>query len=223
MFINGVLETSGSGSGGNPIRNTTEDTGIGALLTVGSPTGPTLLFYGYISNLRLVKGVAVYTARFIPSTAPLTSTQSANVNGNPSSAITGTQTLLLTCQNMSGGFIDYSQANNGTGWSISLGTGTVTNNTLSPFTLIPSINMSVNNKANVLVITSTDTNVNSNLNILGNNSINSNGNVSFGSNANVSFANIANLYIPGGKAGYVLITDGKGKLSWANLAAISKL
>jgi hypothetical protein len=220
MFINGVLETSGGGTGGNPLRNTTEDTGIGALLNANSPTSPTQLFYGYISNLRLVKGVAVYTSVFTPSTLPLTSTQSANINGNPSTAITGTQTVLLTCQY--GGYIDYSKANNGSNWAISLGTGSVTISALSPFTLLPSINMSVNDKANVLVITSTDTNVNSNLNVLGNNSINSNGNVSFGSNANVSFANIANLYIPGGKAGYVLITDGRGKLSWANLSAISK-
>ena len=52
-------------------------------------------FPGYISNLRLVKGVAVYTAAFTPPTLPLGATQSANVNGNPSAAITGTQTSLL--------------------------------------------------------------------------------------------------------------------------------
>jgi len=46
---------------------------------------------GYISNLRLVKGTAVYTANFTPPTAPLT-------------AISGTS--LLTCQN--GRFIDNS-------------------------------------------------------------------------------------------------------------------
>lgn len=46
---------------------------------------------GYMSNLRLVKGTAVYTANFTPPTAPLT-------------AISGTS--LLTCQN--GRFIDNS-------------------------------------------------------------------------------------------------------------------
>ena len=49
----------------------------------------------YISNVRWVKGVAVYTGAFTPSTQPLPATQSANVYGNPSAAITGTQTSLL--------------------------------------------------------------------------------------------------------------------------------
>jgi hypothetical protein len=47
--------------------------------------------YGYLSNLRIVKGTAVYTAAFTPPTAPLTAT--AN-------------TSLLTCQ--SNGFVDNS-------------------------------------------------------------------------------------------------------------------
>ena len=50
---------------------------------------------GYISNFRVVNGVAVYTGAFTPSIAPLTITQSAGTN---ISAITGTQTSLLTLQ-----------------------------------------------------------------------------------------------------------------------------
>jgi hypothetical protein len=46
----------------------------------------TTYFPGYISNLRVVKGTAVYTTNFTPSTTPLT-------------AVTGTQ--LLTCQSNS--------------------------------------------------------------------------------------------------------------------------
>ena len=51
--------------------------------------------WGYISNFRIVKGVAVYTSNFTPPTGLLGNTQSANQNGNPSAAITGTQTSLL--------------------------------------------------------------------------------------------------------------------------------
>ena len=53
-------------------------------------------FNGYLSNLRVVKGVAVYTGNFTVPTSPLTATQSAGTN---ISAITGTQTSLLTLQN----------------------------------------------------------------------------------------------------------------------------
>ena len=86
MYLNGIsqgtysyasqIETSGSN---RPI--------IGAF----GYTPGTYSTNGYISNLRLVKGTAVYTSNFTPSTAPLT-------------AISGTS--LLTCQ--SNRFIDTS-------------------------------------------------------------------------------------------------------------------
>jgi len=65
--------------------------------------GTTVWFNGYISSLRLVKGTAVYTANFTPSTTPLT-------------AISGTS-LLLNFTNA--GMYDAAAKNN------MLGTGTV--------------------------------------------------------------------------------------------------
>ena len=83
LYINGVAKTTLSGS---PALTSTSTLYIGG----GVPNEPAPLT-GYISNLRIVKGTAVYTSDFTPSTTPLT-------------AITNTQ--LLTCQ--SNRFIDNS-------------------------------------------------------------------------------------------------------------------
>ena len=53
-------------------------------------------FNGYISNMRVIKGTAIYTSAFTPSTSPLT-------------AISGT--VLLTCQNSTGTITDASSSN----------------------------------------------------------------------------------------------------------------
>jgi hypothetical protein len=58
-------------------------------------------FFGTMSNLRVLKGTALYTANFTPPTAPLT-----NI----------TNTSLLTCQSST--FIDNSTANGGVGFTI---------------------------------------------------------------------------------------------------------
>jgi len=84
LFING-LEV---GSVSNSTNLTSQRVTIGAY-TSRAAAGS--YFPGYISNARLVKGTAVYTANFTPSTTPLT-------------AITNTS--LLTCQ--SNRFVDNS-------------------------------------------------------------------------------------------------------------------
>lgn len=85
LYINGVND--GTGTVSTDYNQTTE-------ARIGENRGATDDFNGYISNLRLVIGTAVYTATFTPSTTPLT-------------AITNTQ--LLTCQ--SSRFLDNSSNN----------------------------------------------------------------------------------------------------------------
>jgi hypothetical protein len=80
IYVNGVSVASSSDSGNITAAQT---------LYIGGVTNG--WFQGYISNVRVNKGTAVYTSNFTPSTTPLT-------------AISGTQ--LLTCQ--SNRFIDNS-------------------------------------------------------------------------------------------------------------------
>jgi hypothetical protein len=87
LFVNGVLETTQTNS--TNLLNTTD-------VTVGTSAWQAAneTFTGYLSNVRVLKGTAVYTSTFTPSTTPLT-------------AITNTS--LLTCQ--SNRFIDNSTNN----------------------------------------------------------------------------------------------------------------
>jgi hypothetical protein len=66
LFINGVTKATATNSGS--LTNTGRDTQIGYYVE-GSGT-----YYSqwYLSNLRIVKGTAVYTSDFTPPTAPLT-------------------------------------------------------------------------------------------------------------------------------------------------------
>jgi hypothetical protein len=105
IYINGVERSSAS------LTNnlTTTNAVIGA--QTANPSSE--LFTGYISNLRVVKGTAVYTANFTPITAALTSV---------------TNTSLLTCQNA---IVDNSPNN-----FLIVRSGDVTVSDFSPFTFI---------------------------------------------------------------------------------------
>ena len=88
FFVNGVMGTTYTGFTVSPSTN--------QVIVGGTGPGASGLFAGNISNLRLVKGVAVYTGNFTVPTGPLTATQTANpYGGSNTSAITGTQTSLL--------------------------------------------------------------------------------------------------------------------------------
>lgn len=107
IYINGTSAGSASYSG-TPSSQTAKTT------VSGFDSGPAQgeYFPGYISNLRFVKGSAVYTSNFTPSTAPLT-------------AITNTQ--LLTCQNNR--FID----NSSNAFTVTVNVGSPSVQRFSPF------------------------------------------------------------------------------------------
>jgi len=87
MWINGSSVATGT--------NGTAATDGSSVLRVATYSGGTADFVtGYISNVRIVKGTAVYTSTFTPSTTPLTAV---------------TNTVLLTCQ--SNRFVDNSTNN----------------------------------------------------------------------------------------------------------------
>jgi len=66
-FLNGVLATTSA------VSTTALATTTGNVFIGSSAGAANTYFTGYISNFRVVKGTAVYTATFTPPTAPLTS------------------------------------------------------------------------------------------------------------------------------------------------------
>lgn len=78
LYVNGVSSATGTYSGS--INSYGAGDYIGAVWNGSAIEQP---FFGYISNLRLVKGTAVYTSAFTPPTAPVTPTPATTllVNG----------------------------------------------------------------------------------------------------------------------------------------------
>ena len=119
LYMNGVSECTFTGAGGT--------VGDGNPLYIGQYQGqgqPTPL--GYFTNIRFVKGVAVYTGAFTPPTTSLTVTQNAGTN---ISAITAGQTQLLISATSSATLLTDSSTNNFT----ITNNGSVAWNALTPF------------------------------------------------------------------------------------------
>lgn len=97
LFINGTQ--SGSTYTDSNNYGTSAPLGIGTYWDAGTPVTSNTL-NGYISNVRVVKGQALYTTSFTPSTVPLTTT---------SQGATASNVSLLTCQSST--FVDNSPNN----------------------------------------------------------------------------------------------------------------
>jgi hypothetical protein len=112
LYINGISQGTPQTT---PFSVTTAPAIVGGLSWTSG-----YAFKGYISNARIVVGRAVYTSNFTPSTAPLGTTSGGQ---NPP---TGTQTVLLTCQDNR--FKDNSSSN-----SVATITGTPSVQAFAPF------------------------------------------------------------------------------------------
>ena len=110
LYVDGVADGNYSGNFTVDYSNFS----IGSNPSDGGATTTQLSYAGAISNLRIVKGTAVYTAPFTSPTAPLT-------------AIAGTQLLLNTTYNAN--FLVDSSTNNFTVTN----NGSVTSSALTPF------------------------------------------------------------------------------------------
>ncbi len=108
LYINGTQD--GQGTVSTDFTQTEE-------VRIGTDRSAAADFNGYISNLRFVKGTALYTGAFTPSTSPLTTT---------SQGATATEVELLTCQ--SNRFVD----NSSNGFTLTI-TGTPSVQAFSPF------------------------------------------------------------------------------------------
>jgi len=101
LFINGVLQTNSANTAivGSPQTGTP--------ITIGAYAGnyPN----GFITDIRIVKGAAVYYGNYTVPTAPLTTTQSASAN---ILAISSNVTLLLTAASAANLLVDSSSINN---------------------------------------------------------------------------------------------------------------
>jgi Concanavalin A-like lectin/glucanases superfamily/Fibronectin type III domain len=100
MFLNGVLQSSYSDS----VSYIAAPVFIGTCSDANGPTGTGTFkrfMNGYVSNFRVVKGTALYTSAFTPSTAPLTAITNTSLltAQSKTSVTTDASTNVLTITN----------------------------------------------------------------------------------------------------------------------------
>lgn len=100
FYVNGVAKGSAAFSG---------SAGTGANTFIGSETGQGAFLNGYISNLRVVKGTAVYTSAFTPPTALLTAIANTSLLTCKTQLIEDQSTNTFTITKF--GDVKYSQLN----------------------------------------------------------------------------------------------------------------
>lgn len=95
LYVNGVQQTNtwaDSTNYGAPVNGPVFGQAFATSPSFFSNYAGNSTLRGFMSNIRIVRGVGVYTGNFTVPTSPLTATQSAGTN---IAAITGTQTSLL--------------------------------------------------------------------------------------------------------------------------------
>ena len=93
MFVNGVQEYSGTNSG---------NFGTSQPAVIGASWVPGTFFPGYMTNFRVIKGTALYTANFTPPTTvlqPITNTSLLLQVANSSAIVTDSSTNAFTVTN----------------------------------------------------------------------------------------------------------------------------
>jgi hypothetical protein len=116
LYVNGVS----AGTTVSRPANSTLDTAIGINTASVGPVWP---FLGYISDVRIVKGTAVYTSAFTPPTAPLTNIANTSLLCNFTNAGIFDQTAKAVLETVGDAKVSTAQYKYGTGSMYFDGTG----------------------------------------------------------------------------------------------------